>query len=164
MMSTINEQVKHDGGTDVIYTPHFRGERYLHHVCSGCGYTVKIDNGVFNKLDFGSSFNFCPNCGVPVARFAKLPVFDEDINRALFDRATAIFNEMEDHIRYYLYIELTDEERCELYEKAVFAKELQKAGGPCAGEGACLIVKYGYSKLSHWDKKKLRERVEGNKQ
>lgn len=147
--------------SDVIFTPHFRGERYLHHVCSGCGYKVRIGNDIFNKLYFGETFSFCPNCGNPVVRFAKIPVFEESINRALFDTAESFHEEMEDRVRYYLHIDLSDLERKELLEKAHFAISLEEAGGPIAGAGARLIAKYGYGKMSHWEKKRLKERVEG---
>lgn len=144
--------------SDVIFTPHFRGDRYLHHVCSNCEYKVTIANDVFNKLYFGESFKFCPNCGKPVARFARIPVFEESFNHALFADADKIYEEMEDRIKYYLYIDMNDTERKVLLEKARFAISLQEAGGPIAGAGARMIAKYGYSKLSHWEKKRLTER------
>ena len=148
-----------DDFSDVIFTPHFRGERYLHHVCSGCEYKVRIDNDVFNKLYFGETFKFCPNCGKPVIRFAKIPVFEEAINRALFSAAEKIHEDMENRINYYLYVDLTDTERKELLAKASFAINLEEAGGPLAGDGARLIFEYGHRKLSHWDKKRLKEGV-----
>ena len=62
-MDTTKKCNETDNFSDVIFTPHFRGDRYLHHVCSGCEYKVKIGNDVFNKLYFGETFKFCPNCG-----------------------------------------------------------------------------------------------------
>ena len=158
-MDTTKKCNETDNFSDVIFTPHFRGDRYLHHVCSGCEYKVKIGNDVFNKLYFGETFKFCPNCGNPVIRFAKIPVFEESINRALFSAVEKIHEDMEDRVKYYLHVDLDDTERKELVDKARFAISLEEAGGPIAGHGARMIVKYGYTKLSHWDKKRLKERV-----
>lgn len=148
---------------NVIFTPHFREDRYLHHACSGCEYEVRIAHEMFNKLDFGENFKFCPNCGKPVARFAQLPVFEEPpVEPALFSPLQEIFEEAEDRIEYYLYIKLTDNERKTLYDKAMFAEHLQEAGGPQMPNGAKIVLKYGYSKLTHWDKKRLTERMKSH--
>lgn len=152
-----------DDFSDVIFTPHFRGERYLHHVCSGCKYEVRISNDIFNKLSFGETFKFCPNCGKQVVRFAKLPVFEESVNRALFGTVEEIYEEMENRVKYFLHVELNDAERKELVDKAQFAISLEEAGGPMAGAGARMIKKYGYTKLTHWDKKRLKEKVKNGR-
>lgn len=147
---------------DVIYTPYYRGNQYLYHECSGCSYHVNMqDDDVFHTLSYyGDTFKFCPNCGRPVIRFAKLPVFLEEINRALFQQIDDIHKHMEKSCEYYLFIELSDDERCELVDKARFARSLQGNGGPIAGPGVDLILKYGTKRLSHWDKKKLKEYFE----
>lgn len=88
-----------------------------------------------------------------MARFAKLPVFLETINRALFESAEEIYSDMENRIKHYLFVELNDNERSELIDKARFAKSLQEQGGPVAGHGVELILQYGRCKMSHWDKK-----------
>lgn len=162
-MDTTKKCNETDEYSDVIFTPHFRGDRYLHHVCSGCEYKVRIANDVFNKLYFGETFKFCPNCGKPVSRFAKIPVFEESFNHALFAHAEKIYEEMEDRIKHYLYVDMNDTERKVLLEKARFAISLQETGGPMAGDGARLIAKYGSYKLSHWDKKRLIERINADK-
>lgn len=145
---------------DVIFTPHFRADRYLHHVCSGCGYKVKIGHNFFNNLDFGETFNFCPNCGKPVIRFAQLPVFEEPpVEPALFEPIEKLFEQAKDKIYYYLYIQLSNDERKELVEKARFAKHLEEVGGPRSPVGTDIVLEYGDVKLSHWDKKKLIERI-----
>ncbi len=158
-MGTTKNCNEADDFSDVIFTPHFRGERYLYHVCSGCNYQVQIDNDFYTKLYFGATFKFCPNCGKPVVRFTKIPVFEEEIKRGLFRVAEEIHKEFEDRLKYYLYIELDDDERRKLVDLAHFAIALEKEGGELAGAGAKMIAEYGYSKLSHWDKKKLKERV-----
>ena len=144
----------------VIYTPYYRGDVYLYHACSGCEYHVKMRvDDTFNTISFGETFKFCPNCGKPVARFVKLPVFLETINRAIFETADAIFVDMENRIKHYLFVELDDGERRTLMDKARFAKSLQEQGGPVAGNGVELILKYSTRKLSHWEKKKLNQKI-----
>lgn len=145
---------------DVIFTPHFRRTAYLYHECSECKYHVHMGSNMFAKLCFEEPFKFCPNCGKPVVRFAVLPVFEEDVNRAMFNRAEKICDDMEDRIRYWLYVEMTAEERKILVETARFAVELEKNGGPLAGFGVKMILKHSGLKLSHWDIKKLKERIE----
>ena len=75
-------------------------------------------------------------------------------------RAIKICNDMEDRIRYWLYVEMTEEERKRLVETARFAIQLEENGGPLAGFGVKMILKHSGLKLSHWDIKKLKERIE----
>jgi hypothetical protein len=93
-------------------------------------------------------------------RFAVLPVFEEDVNRAMFERAKKIYDDMEDRLEHWLYVEMTAEERHILIEEARFAVELEKNGGPLAGFGVKMILKHSGLKMSHWDIKKLKERIE----
>lgn len=161
IMETV-EEVKFD--EDVIFTPHFRSDRYLYHVCGGCGYHVAIQQSYFSHFDFGETFKFCPNCGKPVCRFAQLPVFEEPpVNRKLFEPVEKIYENAVDRIKYYLYITMTDAERKQLVAKAEFAQQLEEAGGEKVPDGARLVLEYGYGKLTQWDKKRLKEMISDDK-
>ena len=83
---------------DVIYTPVFKGNRYLYHECSDCRYQVRMQSDVLFSLYFGESFKFCPNCGKPVIRFANLPKFIEEFNYAIFNKIDALYNEFKDKL------------------------------------------------------------------
>ena len=148
---------------DVIFTPHYCGERYKHHACSGCGYAVRLPGPFYSDFYFGDSFKYCPNCGAPVVRFAVTPVFDEPpFAPDLFQWAENIYDEMCDKISFHLFCELTGIDRKEIVKKAQFALSLEKAGGRKAGMGAKLINELGDKKLTHWDVKRLSERVKKN--
>ena len=148
--------------SDVIYTPVYRGDRYLYHECSECNYQVKIDSDAFTHLYFGESFKFCPNCGNAVIRFANIPKFLEDFNYAIFEKLDKLSKEFKDNLDYYCRVILTKDEFEEIKSKCEFAVELYQNGGRRVSDAVYAVAKMGKSKWSHWDIKKLRERVEGD--
>ncbi len=145
---------------DVIYTPVYRGDRYLYHECSNCNYQVKIENSIFVPLYFGESFKYCPNCGKPVVRFANLPKFLETFNYAVFEKLDALTDEFKDKLDYYCRVVLTPAEFEELKSKCIFAVELQKNGGARVSSAVLTVANMSSTKWNHWNIKKLKERIE----
>lgn len=151
-----------DMKNDVIYTPVYKGERYLYHECSECDYQVKIEESVLAPLYFGERFKYCPNCGKPVVRFANLPKFKEEFNRAVFNELEKIDKEYNDKLDYYCRVVLSQEEFKELQTKCKFAVELNKNGDIAVLSPAIRKVSQMNTKSwNHWNIQKLKERIEG---
>ena len=146
---------------DVIYTPVYRGDRYLYHECSECKYQVQIQQSVLTPLYFGESFKYCPNCGSVIVRFANLPKFVEDFNYAVFEKLDDFSKEFKDKVDYYCRVTLTKDEFEEMKSKCKFAVELNKDGGRSVSVAVRMVAETNSRKWSHWDIKKLRERIEG---
>lgn len=146
---------------DVIYTPVFKGDRYLYHECSECLYQVKMKADYFTSLYFGESFKFCPNCGKSVARFANLPKFIEEFNYAIFNEIDSIYEKFEDNLDYYCRITLTHEELEEMIAKCRFAVELHESGGACVSPVVNMVAKMSSKKWHYSTIQKLKKRVKG---
>lgn len=144
--------------SDVIYTPVYKGDEYLYHECSECKYQVRIQE-TLTPLYFGESFKYCPNCAGSVARFANLPKFIEEFNYAIFNKLDEIYNKYKDEVDYYCLVTLTQEEFEEMKSKCEFAVELSKNSGAYISPAVNMVAKM-FRKRSHWDIKKLKERVE----
>lgn len=144
---------------EVIFTPIFRGDRYLYHECSECQYQVRIQADCFTSLHFGETFKFCPNCGKPVIRFANLPKFIEEFNYAIFNEVDALYKQFKDNLDYYCRVTLTKEELEEMISKCQFAVELHENGGACVSPAVQMVAKMRVKGWNHWDTKKLIERV-----
>ena len=147
---------------DVIYTPVFKGDRYLYHECSNCEYHVRIQRDALSSLYFGENFKFCPNCGKPVIRFANLPKFIEEFNYAIFNKIDALYNEFKDKLDYYCRVTLTPEELEEMILNSKFAVDLYNNGGTCVSSAVHMVAKMHPKRWNHWEIKKLIERVERN--
>ena len=145
---------------EVVFTPVYKGDRYLYHECSECGYHVEIRESGFVPLDFGNRFKFCPNCGKPVIRFANLPKFIEEFNYAIFEKIDALYKEYRDKLDYYCRVTLTPAELEEMVSKCKFAVELYNNGGSCISPAVSAVAKMSTKKWNHWEIKKLVERVE----
>lgn len=146
--------------SDVIYTPVYKGNKYLYHECSECKYQVRIQPDVFTPLFFGGQFKYCPNCAGSVARFANLPMFLEEFNYAIFEKLDEISNGFEDKVDYYCRVVLTPTELEEMIDKCKFAVELNENGGACVSLAVRMVAKMHSKKWNHWEIKKLKERVE----
>lgn len=144
---------------DVIFTPVFKGDRYLYHECSECQYQVKMRAECFTSMYFGVSFKFCPNCGKPVARFANLPKFIEEFNYAVFNEIDALYQHFRDNLDFYCRIKLTKEELEELIAKCQFAIELHENGGPSVSPAVNMVAKMTTKGWNHWNTKKLIEKI-----
>lgn len=146
---------------DVIFTPVYEETRYLYHECSECQYHIRMEPSVLTPIYFGESFKFCPNCGKPVIRFAKLPKFKENFDRTIFKDLIEFDKEYDDKLDYYCRIELTQAEFDELKKKCRFAVQLQKNGDTAVLSPAVIRVAEMSSKpWNHWNIKKLKEKVE----
>lgn len=145
--------------SDVIYTPIYRGDRYLYHECSECNYQVRIQ-GTLTPIYFGESFKYCPNCGNVVIRFANLPKFVEEFNYAVFEKLDEFSKEFKDKVDYYCRVTLTKDEFEEMKSKCKFAVELNQHGGRNVSTAVRMVAEAFFNKWSHWDTKKLIERVE----
>ena len=146
---------------DVIFTPVFKGDRYLYHECSECEYQVKIKADIFAPLYFGETFKFCPNCGNPVVRFANLPKFVEEFNYAIFNEINALYQHFRDNLDFYCRIKLTKEELEELIAKCQFAIELHENGGQPVSPAVSIVAKMTTKGWNHWNAKKLIEKLKG---
>ena len=144
---------------EVIFTPVFKGDRYLYHECSACEYQVRMKPDILSSLYFGESFKFCPNCGKPVIRFANLPKFIEEFNYAIFNEIEALYKQFKDNLDYYCMVTLTIEELEEMIAKCRFAVELHESGGPAVSPAVHMVAKMQRKKRNHWEIKKLIERV-----
>ena len=144
---------------DVVYTPVYKGDRYLYHECSECNYQVKIQQ-TLTPLYFGETFKYCPNCAGAVARFANIPKFVEEFNYAIFNKLDEFSKEFRDKVDYYCRVTLSKEEFEEITDKCRFALELSKNGGRNVTEAVKMVGARNLKKWSHWDIKKLKERVE----
>lgn len=147
-------------GEDIIYTPVYRGDRYLYHECSGCNYQVRMQQNALAPLYFGERFKYCPNCAGSVVRFANLPKFVEEFNYAIFEKLNEISKEFKDKVDYYCRIILTKEELEEMISKCKFAVELHENGGSDVSSAVYMVAKMHQKKWNHWEIKKLKERVE----
>lgn len=145
---------------DVVFTPVYKGDRYLFHECSECEYHVEIRESTFVSLNFGNRFKFCPNCGKPVIRFANLPKFVEEFNYAIFEKIDALYDEYKDKLDYYCRVTLTPAELEEMISKCQFAVELYKNGGNYISPAVSAVAKMSIKKWNHWEIKKLIGRVE----
>lgn len=145
---------------DVIYTPVYRGTRYLHHECSECKYHVKMQESVLAPLYFGDSFKFCPECGRPVVRFANIPKFEEEFNRAIFFRLEELDKEHKDKLDYYCRVVLHKDEFDFLIKQCKFAVALQENGGIAdLSPSIVSVAKMSSKSWNHWEIKKLKERM-----
>ena len=144
---------------DVIFTPVFKGDKYIYHECSGCEYQVRMKADILTSLYFGERFKFCPNCGNPVIRFANIPKFVEKFNYAIFNEIDSLYNQFKDNLDYYCRVTLTKEEFEEMIAKCQFAVELYKNGGACVSPAVNMVAKMHPKGWSHWEIKKLVERV-----
>ena len=147
---------------EVIFTPVFKGDRYLYHECSECEYQVKMRAECLTSLYFGERFKFCPNCGKPVIRFANLPKFVEEFNYAIFNEIDTLYKQFKDNLDYYCRVTLTKEEFEEMISKCQFAVELQENGGAYVSPAVSMVAKMNSKKWNHWEIEKLIERVERN--
>lgn len=147
---------------EVIFTPVFKGDRYLYHECSECKYQVKIREECLTSLYFGERFKFCPNCGKPVIRFANLPKFVEEFNYAIFNEIDTLYKQFKDNLDYYCRVTLTKEEFEEMISKCQFAVELQENGGAYVSPAVSMVAKMNSKKWNHWEIEKLIERVESS--
>ena len=145
--------------SDVIYTPVYKGDRYMYHECSECKYQVRMTESIYH-LYFGESFKYCPNCGGTVARFANIPVFLEEFNYAIFDKLDEMSKEFQDIVDYYCKVTLTADEFKEMIDKCKFAMVLKENGGRSISIAVEYVSKAGLRKWSHWEVSKLKERVE----
>jgi phosphotransacetylase len=68
--------------------------------------------------------------------------------------------EFRDKVDYYCRVTLTKEEFEEITDKCRFALELSKNGGRNVTEAVKMVGTSTLKKWTHWDIKKLRERVE----
>ena len=150
-----------ESNNDVIFTPIYRGTRYLYHECSECNYHVRMSESIGCYLYFGENFKFCPNCGKPVIRFANLPKFLEEFPRVEFEKIEQLYDEYKTRLDYYLRITLTQEEFEELKQKCQFAVALRKNGDMTyVSPSVELVANMNTKKWNHWEIKKLREKVE----
>lgn len=93
---------------DVIFTPVFRETRYLHHICSECGYKINVTQEWYGGVHFHSAdgVKFCPHCGKPVVRFSDKAIFETPID---YEPMQIFYDEAEAYERkcrwlYYCYI------------------------------------------------------------
>ena len=136
---------------------------YLYHECSECLYQVRIQQSVLTTLYFGETFKFCPNCGNAVVRFANLPKFKEEFNRAVFSELEKIDRERQDKLDYYCRITLNKDEFEQLRKQCNFAVELQKNGDlSILSPSIKDVAKMCTRSWNHWEIKKLKERVGEN--
>lgn len=146
--------------SDVIFTPVYRGEIYLYHECSECLYHVAMRGYVSVPLYFSESFKFCPNCGGSVVRFANLPKFKEEFNRAAFGRLVEIDQKYRDELDYYCRVTLSKTEFEELKKKCQFAVALKRNGDVSVLSPSIeLVDKMSSKSWNHWEIKKLKERM-----
>lgn len=100
-------------GNDVIFTPVFRNTAYLHHVCSECGYKLKLrrifENGPY--FESPKDVRFCPYCGQPVARFSDKAIFEVALDTSPFMPFYEILRESEERARWLFWCCLADDER-----------------------------------------------------
>ena len=146
---------------DVIFTPVFKGDRYLYHECSECEYQVKIQADCLSSLYFGEKFKFCPNCGNPVVRFANIPKFVEEFNYAVFNEIDKMYKQFQDNLDYYCRVTLTKEEFEEMVEKCRFAVELYENGGACVSPAVSMVAKMSLKNWHYSAIQKLIKRVKG---
>ena len=144
---------------DVVFTPVFKGDRYLYHECSECEYQVKIQADCFNSLYFGKRFKFCPNCGNPVIMFANLPKFVEEFNYGICNEIDKMYRQFQDNLDYYCRVTLTKEEFEEMVKKCQFAVELYENGGACVSPAGSMVAKMSSKNWHYSAIQKLIKRV-----
>ncbi len=138
---------------DVIFTPVFRETRYLHHICSECGYKINVTQQWYGGIHFHSSdgIKFCPHCGKPVVRFSDQAIFETPID---FEPMRIFYEEAEKFERkckwlYHCYI--SDEHRKKIKELLFFVDE--DCGWVKSAKKA--IDRVAYNKLDWRTKNKL---------
>ena len=151
--------------TDAIFTPVYKGDRYLYHECSECLYQVHMREQFAPIIFYGENFKFCPNCGKSVVRFAEIPKFLEEFNFAIFEKLDSIYKEYKDKLDYYCRIILTQEELEEMIEKCKFAVTLdERNGGYYLNNAIRQVAEMSSKKWSHWEIKKLNARIQEYKE
>ena len=103
--------------SDVIFTPVFRETRYLHHICSECGYKINVTQEWYGGIHFHSSdgIKFCPHCGKPVVRFSDQAIFETPID---FEPMRIFYELREEYERkrkwlYHCYISVDRKDKIE---------------------------------------------------
>lgn len=116
--------------SDVIFTPVFRDTVYLHHLCSECGYKLKVGQKFWGGVNFDDTkeIKFCPSCGTPVVRFSDKAIFETPIDyeplRIFYDA----FREFQDKCKWLYRCYISDEHREKVKELLPFAENEPKWG------------------------------------
>lgn len=99
--------------TNAIFTPVFDGTNYKHHQCSECGAKLNFEQTPWGGVSFYGCENirFCPNCGKPIVRFSKQPIFEQQIDWSPLDSFIDLRLEYEEKVKWYFFCKLTDAER-----------------------------------------------------
>lgn len=110
---------------DVIFTPVFRETRYLHHVCSECGYKINVTQEWYGGIHFHSSdgIKFCPHCGKPVVRFSDQAIFETPIDFEPMYIFYEAVEECERKIQWLYHCYISDNRREKIKKLLPFAKE-----------------------------------------
>lgn len=98
---------------NTIFTPFFKGTNYQHHICSECCAELNFQQTPWGGVSFYGCENikFCPNCGKPVVRFSKQPIFEQQIDWNPLSPFVDLRLEYEEKLKWYFWCKLTEEER-----------------------------------------------------
>jgi hypothetical protein len=145
---------------DVIFTPKFRGTVYLCHVCSECGYELKVAQSFWGGPYFESTdgIKYCPSCGKPVVRFSEKATFvvaiDFDPLRAFHEART----EYEEKCEWLYHCKMSAEEQRHVLELISFADDYDVKW---IVEASKAVRKAAASRLSWQGRAKLEKKFGG---
>lgn len=111
---------------DVIFTPVFTGTRYKHHVCSECGYEIRLDQSCYGGVYFPygkEGFRFCPGCGGPVVRFSDTAIFEEALDYEPLRPFYELYEEYERKCQWMYHIRIPEEQREKVEKLIPFARD-----------------------------------------
>ena len=113
-------------GNDVIFTPVFTGTRYKHHVCSECGYEIRLDQSCYGGVYFPygqEGFRFCPGCGRPVVRFSDTAIFEEQLDYEPLRPFYDLYEEYERKCQWMYHVRIPEEQREKVEKLIPFARD-----------------------------------------
>ena len=101
-----------------IMTPVFEGTRYMHHLCSECGGTLKFEQSCYGGTFFYAisgtqceKMKFCPLCGAEIIRFSDKAIFEKPIDLSPLDIFKKLHLEFERKARWLYHCYISDEHR-----------------------------------------------------
>ena len=116
--------------SDVIFTPVFYNTVYRHHLCSGCGYKLKVGQSIWGGVQFDDTkeIKFCPSCGTPVARFSDKAIFETPIDYEPLRIFCDAFQEFQDKCEWLYYCYISADHRKMVEELLPFAEDADEWG------------------------------------
>lgn len=103
-----------------IFTPVFKETRYLYHVCSECGGTLRFEQSIYGGVHFydasQDTIKFCPLCGTEIIRFSDKPIYETQLDLTPLDIFMDLNREYERKIKWLYYCYISEERRDKINE------------------------------------------------